>query len=364
MVLYFLRGAFILLAAAVTMLYVLPFQAHQGIAFNKVLMMIGLALGVTSAIIVIDILLTRKKVSSISGVFLGLVAGLLAAFALSFVVDLIGLLAVPRDHANRDVFLKLLEGVKVFIGLITCYVGISLVIQTKDDFRFVIPYVEFTKQIRGHRPTLLDTSVIIDGRILDIVNSRVLQGLLIVPRFVLDELHRVADSSDPLRRARGRRGLEILRQLQDSPHVDVSIEDTTEAEGLNNVDHQLVALAQQMNARIMTTDFNLDKIADLRGVHVINLNQLATAMRPVALPGEGLTIKLIRPGEAANQAVGFLPDGTMVVVEHARSRIGQEVDVTVTSTLQTAAGRMIFTRPSQPNDPGKRPSSSIDGHPG
>src|SRR5690606_26446592 len=221
-----------------------------------------------------------------------------------------------------------------------CYISISMVLQTKDDFRFVIPYVEFAKELRGSRPTLLDTSVVIDGRIVDIIQTRIVQGTLIVPRFVLNELQLIADSSDKIRRTRGRRGLEILQKLQENQTVDVRIQDV-DVEG-TGVDQKLVALAQQTQARIMTNDYNLNKIATLRGVEVINLNDLAKALRPVVLPGEPMTVKVIKPGESPTQAVGYLDDGTMVVVENGRPHLGQEVEIVVTSTLQTSAGRMIF----------------------
>ena len=230
----------------------------------------------------------------------------------------------------------------MLIGLVTCYLCMSLVMQTRGDFRFVIPYVEFAKEIRGNRPALLDTSVIIDGRILDIVQTQTIQGTLLVPKFVLNELQLVADSSDSLRRARGRRGLDILRKLQETSHVDVAIDDT-EIEGAT-VDQKLVAQAQSMRARIMTNDYNLNKVATLRGVDVININDLAKALRPVALPGEQMNVKIIKTGEGPNQGVGYLEDGTMIVVENARSLIGQDVDLVVTSMLQTTAGRMIFGR--------------------
>ena len=341
MVLCILRGAFILLAASVTVLYVIAFQEDQGVAYFKVLLMIGLTLGTAGCIVFTDIYHQQKKLSAISGVFLGLVAGLVAAYALSFVVDLIGLMAPIADD-QKVAFLNLLEGVKVIIGLITCYLGISLVLQTKDDFRFVIPYVEFTKQLRGQRPILLDTSVIIDGRIVDIAETRILQGLIVVPKFVLHELQAVADSTDKLRRARGRRGLDVLQKLQHHPVVDVSIEET-EADGAN-VDQKLISLAEQMRARVMTNDFNLNKIAHLRGVEVININDLARAMQPAVLPGETLTVKVIKAGESPTQGVGYLEDGTMIVVENARHRIGEQVHIQITSMLQTSAGRMIFGR--------------------
>jgi len=370
MVINLLRAVFILLLTAVTLLYVLTYQgtmlleAHSTeVRLGTVLLMLFSAVGVALVIIAIDIFNRNKKLSALSGLFLGLIVGLIAAYALSFVVDLVGMLTAPEAVMDtprtpeefrrlsaearaaigqRQAYLILLEGVKVLIGIITCYIAISMVLQTKDDFRFVIPYVEFAKELRGSRPILLDTSVVIDGRILDIIQTRIMQGTLIVPRFVLNELQLIADASDKLRRARGRRGLDMLQKLQDNPTLEVRLEEV-DAEG-TGVDQKLVALAQQLNARIMTNDYNLNKIATLRGVEVINLNDLAKAMRPVVLPGEHMTVKVIKPGESPTQAVGYLDDGTMVVVENARQAMGQEVDLTVTSTLQTSAGRMIFGR--------------------
>lgn len=340
---YILRGVFILLSATVTILYVLPYQEDQQVQFAKVVLMIGLTLGVAAIIIAIDVFTPQKKLSSVSGVFLGLIAGLLGAYALSFVVDLIGVLVGPSISSEGQVaFGALLQGVKVFIGLVTCYVSISLVLQTKDDFRFVIPYVEFAKQIRGNRPMILDTSVIIDGRIVDIIDTHVVQGTIVVPKFVLNELQQVADSSDKLRRARGRRGLDIMQKLQENEIVEVTIDDT-EPEGMG-VDQKLVALAQTLQARVMTNDFNLAKIATVRGIDVVNLNDLAKSLRPVALPGEAMRVKVVKPGEAHSQGVGYLEDGTMVVVENARQYLNRDIDLTVTSTLQTSAGRMIFGR--------------------
>ena len=358
MVLQILRAAFILLFVSVTLLYILSYQAaalfrglrpsltpgqiDDGVPLSTILAMFGIAFGIALAVVAIDSFTKRKRLSAVSGVFLGLIAGLLAAYALSFVVDLIGLLLAPEGSKEQVAFLDLLEGVKVLIGLITCYVGISLVMQTKDDFRFVLPYVEFAKQIRGNRPTLLDTSVIIDGRILDIVQTRTLQGLLIVPRFVLNELHMIADSADKLRRVRGRRGLDILQKLQDNPDIEVNIDDG-EVEGMG-VDQKLVIMAQQTQARIMTNDYNLNKIATLRGVQVININDLAKAMRPVVLPGETMNVRIVKAGEGSTQGIGYLDDGSMVVVEHGRGMIGRQIELAVTSTLQTSSGNMIFGR--------------------
>ncbi len=366
MILYILRGAFILLAAAVTSLYLLSNQWGANIDLPMFVILLSLTVGITAAIIAVDAWTYHKKLSAVSGVFLGLVAGLLAAYALSFVVDLIGVLTAPKDEVARAAFLNLLRGVKVIIGLITCYLGISLVLQTKDDFRFVIPYVEFAKETRGNRPILLDTSVIVDGRILDIIQTQVIQGILIVPRFVLNELQTIADSSDKLKRARGRRGLEMLQKLRENHIVEVIIDDR-EVEGAV-VDQKLISLAQLTRGRVMTNDYNLNKVATLRGVDVINLNDLAKSLRPVVLPGEHLNVKLVKGGEGPNQGVGYLDDGTMVVVEYGRSHLGQDVDLIVTSTLQTSAGRMIFgkfaneehNRPPEGEEPPEEPMSDDD----
>ncbi|WP_432799854.1 PIN/TRAM domain-containing protein [Poriferisphaera sp. WC338] len=377
MVLQILRGALLLIATAVAALYLLSNQWQAGVTMTTFMVIMGGSVGITALVILIDSQIKHKKLSAVSGIFLGLIAGLLAAYAMSFVVDLIGVLTAPEistsmpeisrssviylnlnpedklllDNAwdtfnaeviRRDAYMELLEGVKVLIGLIAIYLSISMVLQTKDDFRFVIPYVEFTKQIRGNRPTLVDSSVIIDGRILDIIDTRIMQGTLVVPRFILNELQLIADSADKLKRARGRRGLDVLKQLQDSHIVEVHIEDR-DAEG-GTVDQKLIALAQDMQGRVMTNDYNLNKIAQLRGVDVININDLSKAMRPVVLPGEHMTVKIVKPGEGQSQGVGYLDDGTMVVVENGKHHVNESCDIVVTSTLQTSAGRMIFGR--------------------
>ncbi|MEM1445608.1 MAG: PIN domain-containing protein [Planctomycetota bacterium] len=344
MILVILRGAFLVLVAAVITLYVnADFQWAADAGFGQVVAIIAAAIAVAAAVIAIDVGTTTKKLSAVSGVFLGLIAGLLAAYALSFLVDLVGVYAAPPEEGDlerRAAFLDLLQGVKVIIGLVTCYVAISLVLQTKDDFRFVIPYVEFAKEVRGSRPTLLDTSVIIDGRILDVLGTHVMQGTLIVPRFVLDELQTLSDSQDKLKRARGRRGLDILKKLQENDSLEVRLE-THDADG-TGVDAQLIDLATRLKARVMTNDFNLNKVADLRGVQVININEIANALRPVVLPGEHMHVKLVKPGESPTQGVGYLDDGTMVVVEKGRDHLGQAVDLVVTNAIQTSSGRMIF----------------------
>ena len=235
---------------------------------------------------------------------------------------------------------------KVLVGASAVFMCVSFVLQTRDDFRFVIPYVEFSKQTKGARPILLDTSVIIDGRIADIAETKIFESQLIVPRFVLSELQAVADSEDKLRRNRGRRGLDVLNRLQNNKKSDIKIMDAhaPAVDDAPDVDAKLVALASHMDGRVLTNDYNLNKIAQLRGVDVININDLANALKPVVLPGETMVVKILKTGEEPGQGVGYLEDGTMVVAEQGRDHVGREIAITVTSVLQTSAGRMIFGR--------------------
>ena len=349
MILQVLRALFILLMAAVGWFYVKspaqPFGDYTWMA-----MAIALAVGVL--LICIDILSPRKKLFVFSGTFFGLIIGISIAYALSFVVQMLtdqylrpidpSLLNAAASRVSRD---TLVAFINMMVGVTCCYLAISFVLQTKDDFRFVIPYVEFSKQTKGARAILLDTSVLIDGRISEIAASGILESQVIVPQFVLDELQSIADSGDKLKRARGKRGLDTLTELRTSKRVDVVLFDASNrAEDGMPVDQLLIDLGKQLNARVMTNDFNLNKVAQLRGVDVINLNELANAMKPVVLPGERMTVRLQKPGEEPGQGVGYLEDGTMVVVEQGRPFLNEDVEFTVTNTRQTVAGRMIFGR--------------------
>ncbi|MDK1021675.1 MAG: PIN domain-containing protein, partial [Candidatus Hydrogenedentes bacterium] len=196
-------------------------------------------------------------------------------------------------------------------------------------------------------PKIVDTSVIIDGRIQDIVESGFIEGTLVVPRFILRELQHVADSADVLRRTKGRRGLDILKAMQENPgKVEVEIIDD-DPEEIREVDGKLVALARKYKAKILTTDYNLNKVAQIEGIGVLNVNDLANALKPTALPDENLEVKIVKEGKEADQGVGYLDDGTMIVVDGGRNYVGRRVSVVVTSVLQTAAGRMIFTKLGQ-----------------
>jgi uncharacterized protein YacL len=302
-------------------------------------------LGIGLLIVLTDVLVRNKQITTISAVYFGLLLGLLLGNL--FTAGLEPFVFQPGDMTPETQQQR--KGLALLITAVCCYVTISTLLQTKDEFRFIIPYVEFSKQVKGGRPLVLDTSVIIDGRIADICDTRFIDTKLVVPRFVLQELQSVADSSDKLKRNRGRRGLDMLKRMQNNAKVDLQIHEGNlpELRDVHKVDERLVVLAKSLGARVVTNDYNLNKIAQLQGVEVINLNELANALKSVALPGESMSLRVVKPGDQVGQGVGYLEDGTMVVVEQGRSMIGHEVTITVTSVLQTPAGRMIFGRVEQ-----------------
>jgi len=310
----------------------------QGLApFLMMAILAALALG----IIVVDIAFPRKSISTISAIVFGLIVGFILA---AFFKNILALTFLAEKNELEAVFMQVFTVVFSFIA-------ITIILQTKDEFRFVIPYVEFAKEKRGERPTILDTSVIIDGRIGDLVETNLMTAPLIIPRFVLQEIHTLADSSIKLKRNRGRRGLDVLNKLQKSEKVRIEINES-KLENIDQVDSKLVHLARKMDARVMTTDFNLNKVAQLQGVDVVNLNDVSNAMKAVVLPGESIRVKVIKQGEEIGQGVGYLDDGTMVVIDQGKGHIGEEIQILVTSVLQTSAGRMVFGRTEGTNSVG------------
>lgn len=285
------------------------------------------------AVVVADIYAPRKRIDTISAVYFGVLIGVLLTYVLS-----IALAPLIAQSFNG-------RAVQMVIALVLCYFCTSVLLQTKDDFRFLIPYVEFVREVKGFKPLILDTSVVIDGRIADLVGTGIFDNQLIMPRFALSELQNIADSSDKLRRTRGRRGLDVLNRMRADQDVDLVIFDRELPElAGQTVDLKLVLLAKHLEGKVVTGDFNLNKVAKLHNVPVINLNEISNSLRPVFLPDETFRTKIIKAGEGAEQGVGYLDDGTMVVIEGARDKIGQELDVRVTSTLQTNAGKMIFAK--------------------
>jgi uncharacterized protein YacL len=297
-------------------------------------------LGMAIFVFLLDIFTPKKKLSALAGVFFGLIVGIIISGVLAYPIDMIA------DSYKIKLVLvdEAIAAIKWMLGICICYLTISTVMRTKDDVRFVIPYVEFAKQTKGARPLILDTSAIIDGRIADLCQSRLFDAPLIVPRFVLNELQLIADSADKLKRNRGRRGLDILNKMQSNSAIDVEIDDTMvpEVQDVRGVDQKLVMFSRACNGRLATTDYNLSKVAQVREVDVVNINDLANSLKVVALPGETMEVKIIKPGEEVDQGIGYLDDGTMVVVEGARNKIGRDLLISITSSLQTSAGKMIF----------------------
>jgi len=293
-----------------------------------------LVLMVLSQIVtVIDLFIPHKRLDLISAIYFGLLIGTLLSYLMTIALQPF----VMPDYARMAI-------VRLLV-IVLPYICISLLVQTKDDFRFVIPYVEFAKEVKGGRPLILDSSALIDGRIADTMETHIFDTELLVPSFILEEIQDIADSNDKMRRTRGRRGLDVLTKLQQNPKVDVRMYEVKDKDlAGQSVDQRIVALAKRLGGRVVTNDFNLNKVASVQGVEVINLNDVANALKPRYLPGEMLKLRVLREGESIGQGVGYLDDGTMVVCEQAANLVGREVEVTVTSVLQNSAGRMIFGR--------------------
>ncbi len=288
-------------------------------------------------------MLVRVSAENLLAGISGLVAGLLVAALLTF----------PLSQLPAPV-----GGILPFIAVVLFgYFGVALFVMRQADMLTVISTIfnrgseSASSTAGGHanwgqgsRTILLDTSVIIDGRVADIAKAGFLPGTLLIPRFVLNELQYIADSADSLRRQRGRRGMEVLADLQKVSAVSVRISDI-DVEGVREVDDKLIILARQLKCPILTNDYNLNRVAELQGVTILNINELANAVKSVVLPGEALAIAIIQEGKELSQGVGYMDDGTMVVIENGNRYIGQTKNVSVTKVLQTAAGRMIFAKP-------------------
>lgn len=307
---------------------------------------LGLIAGVVGALLIILSERVSKNISlrGLSSAVFGLVLGLLVAWLIRSLFDLI---------PSLDQNIKYISG--LVITVILSYLGIVLSMRGRDEFNIIIPYVRFSRQDEQDEFLILDTSVIIDGRIADIARTRFLSGSFIIPHFILRELQHIADSHDPLKRARGKRGLDILNKLKKIPNVRIKIHQQ-DFPDIAEVDHKLVKLAKVLEAKVLTNDYNLNKVAAIQGVTVLNINELANTLKPVVLPGEEMDIKIVKEGTEHNQGVGYLDDGTMIVVDNSRHLLGKNVRATVTSVLQTTAGKMIFARMEQQgrNDKNRR----------
>lgn len=275
---------------------------------------------------------------------IGLIVGLLVAYLINIPI--------------KDTSLKIVsEILPLFLTVIIAYLGFQVGFRRREEFMNLLTIarkergkklddeVEKKSSSKPHvKPKILDTSVIIDGRIADICQTHFLEGTILIPLFVLEELQHIADSSDALKRNRGRRGLDILNRLQKELHVDVEMYEG-DFEEIQEVDSKLVRLAKVIDGIVVTNDFNLNKVCDFQGVEVLNINDLANAVKPVVLPGEELSVQVIKDGKEQKQGIAYLDDGTMIVVEEGRDYIGKTIEVIITSVLQTSAGRMIFAKP-------------------
>jgi uncharacterized protein YacL len=290
----------------------------------------AIGFGVAVCIILTELLFRRVALKVIAGGILGFIIGLTSANIIAAPLKLVPL---ERSIVNFIVLLM-----NAFFG----YLGVTIGIREGERFN----PSNIKKLFKGgadENLKVLDTSVIIDGRIADVCETEFLDGTLIIPQFILQELQHIADSSDSLKRARGRRGLDILHRIQKMSHMEVRIVDD-DFPKIRDVDSKLIALAKRTGAKVITNDFNLNKVAELQGVKVLNINDLSNAVKPVALPGETMRVFVLKEGKEPGQGVAYLDDGTMIVVENGRKFINKNVEVAVTSVLQTAAGRMIFTK--------------------
>lgn len=342
MLINIIRLIFGMVSGGALLAFVFSESVPESLQEDRVALFFGLW-GVTQLVTMVDVLISRKRIEVISAVYFGLLIGVLLSYLMI--------------QAMGPVFFAL-QGIKPYEGtvdliaiLVLPYLCVSLLLQTKDDFRFVIPYVEFSRELKAGRPLVMDSSALIDGRIADIVDTNLFDAEMIVPQFILHEVQDIADSSEKIRKSRGRRGLEVLNKLQNNPKIDVRMYESqmSDFKGMS-VDQALVEVTKQLGGRVVTNDFNLNKVASVQGIPVVNLNDVANALKPRYIPGERLRIRIMKEGETPGQGIGYLDDGTMVVCEHASQLIGKEIDVAVTSVLQSSAGRMIFGRQADESD--------------
>ena len=305
----------------------IPGDSARANALNGVL--IGFGLG--GLLIAIDEMLKGFSLRAFSSLTFGLFLGSMVAL----MIDRSGLFQYVDEERTRWVI-----RLSLFVGF--GYIGMILAMRSnKEDFSLIIPYVRFAPQNKPDNLLLLDTSVIIDGRVADLIETNFLEGILVVPKFVLRELQQIADSNDPIKRARGRRGLEMLNRLQQNTRNEIKIHEGDFPEE-KEVDAKLVRIAKALNAKLFTNDYNLARLAELQSVKCVSMVDLSTALKPVVLPGDTLSLKIVREGKDKGQGVGYLTDGTMVVVNQAQPMIGQQTQVLVQSLVQTGAGVIVF----------------------
>lgn len=302
-------------------------------------MWIGTLLGLLAGgfFVLVDTLLAKFSLREFSFSTFGLLTGLFCAW----LVSKIGLFDLPWFRSLED-YESIRPVLDICTYLVFGFLGITLALRSdRDQFSFIIPYVRFRRDASEGEPMLLDSNVIIDGRIPRVFETGFLTGNFIIPRFVVDELQRLADSRDTIKSARGKRGLDCIQQMRETRGIELAIHENGGSEP-GSVDAHLVTLAHELNARLLTNDVNLGKVAKLRNVTVLNFNELARALEPELSTGDEFELNLVKPGKDKHQAVGYLPNGTMIVVNHAAPFLGETVPIVVSGTTQTSAGRLIF----------------------
>lgn len=322
-----IRLVFVLLCTAAGWLVSLTIMA--GDTYRVGAIVVGLCIGLL--VVLVDVLLKGFSLRGLSAVTFGIGVGLLVSY-------LVGASPLLDKGDEATIYM-----VRLGLFIICPYLAAVIALRGKDEFNLVIPYVRFVPREVDVPLVVVDTSVLIDGRIARVCETGFLSATLVIPRFVLNELRAVADSSDPHKQARGRRGLEVLNELRKIKNLEISIPES-EVMRREDVDAKLVFLAQSMRAKLLTTDYNLAKMAEFHGVSWLNLNSLAKSLRPELMLGERIEVDLVKPGKEEGQAVGFIEDGSMVVVSDGRPHIGRRVQVEIASVLPTAGGKMIFAR--------------------
>jgi uncharacterized protein YacL len=303
------------------------------------------------AVIMFEVRLRRASLRRLIGAAIGSILGILGAYFTSLILTHTSMPESTRSFFSLAVF------------LVMAYIGLILGANKGDMLNLqALGGLFGTERSMKHAFKVLDTSVIIDGRVADVADAQFLDGTVVIPQFVLRELQLVADSADPLKRQRGRRGLEVLQRIQKMSHLEVLIAED-DFQNVADVDMKLIEMAKRYDAKIVTNDFNLNKVAALQGIEILNVNQLANALKPVVLPGETMRVFVLREGKEYNQGVAYLDDGTMVVVDGARKMINKTVDITVTSVHQTTAGKMIFGRYDERGEQMPRPTAVAPAEP-
>lgn len=336
------RLIFVALLVVVTTITVASSHTVEEFGPPTVVGLIIAAVGVGIVVLLLDLLTPNKRLTSVAGVYLGICLGLVAAVAFGALIDTVAR-AWDISSGPAQLYLSL---TKIIIGIVLCYLSVSIVLTTKDDFRLVIPYVEFNKQPSGLAPILLDSSTLIDGRIEALAEGHILDAPLVVPKFVLEELQTLCDSDDRHKRARGRRGLDLVAHMQENTKIDLRIEDV-DLDG-RGVDRMLIEFALREHMRIATGDTGLQRVANISGIATINLHEIAAALRPPLYLGESVAVDITRLGEQDGQGIGHLPDGTMVVIDGGAEKVGRHATGTVSNILQTVGGRIIFARIDPP----------------